>query len=271
MKARVVIGNRGTLLLVALLGLVVQTRASAAVRTNESFSSGMSSWRGGGSLVVTSLVSGMLRGQFASQTIPTPDSGSFVCTNISSGGSFTGNYAAAQIGLIGFSFMAQQVLPSEFVVRLYGPSGSFFRSLTNRLTSVGVWHHFLISLQDREQGGWNGGDEEAFQTALSDVRWLQIYVQRNGEQLQQFFLDDVFLASAPRAAAHNAENETTLQITWNNLLTGVVYRVESTPQDFGSWTVEAAFTASSASVISSIPVNTNIPASSFRLSHAETR
>jgi hypothetical protein len=255
----------------AVLLLFPGSLVFAASLTNETFVAGAASWRSGGSLAVSAAGDGTLRGQFAAQGMPTPESGSFVATNTSSGGAFAGDYGAVRAGLLGFSFKAQQVLPSDFVVRLHGPGGSMFHTLTNHLQATGVWYRFTLSLQGRALGGWVGGDEDAFAQILNDVRWVQVYVQRSGTAAQEYFLDDVFLAASPRATAIEVQNGPVLSMTWDDLRTGIVYGVERATPTSSSWTASAVFTAAAPSVTRSVPLDGEPAEFLYRLTEPEIR
>lgn len=208
----------------------------AGVHT-ETFSSGRMGWTNTGTWV-TAGTNNALRGQFGSQSIPSPESGSWAATNTSSGGAFVGDYDAAGIRLVGFSFMAQDVLPSSALIRWHGPSGSFFRSFLPYVTATGAWCRVAFSLADKAAGGWVGGTEEAFQTGLTNVQWVEIQVTRAGTAAQRYFLDEVFLDGLPEGTRIRFG-----EVSWTPLRTNVAYGVEVAEDPGGAWTEADSFSA----------------------------
>ncbi len=208
----------------------------AGVHT-ETFSGGRMGWTNVGSWV-TAGTNNALRGQFGSQTFPVPETGSFVATNASSGGAFTGDYGAAGIQLIGFEFMAQDVLPSSALIRWHGASASYFRSFLSYVTETGVWYRLAVTLSDKDAGGWVGGTEEAFQAGLTNVQWVEISITRSGTAAQRYYMDEVFVDGLPEGTRIRFG-----EATWSPLRTNVAYAVEAAADPKGPWAEAGSFSA----------------------------
>ena len=213
---------------------------SASIYT-ESFSSGAADWLSSGGLQVAA-VDETLRGQFAAQTFPFPESGAFVATNASSGGAFVGDYPAADIQLVGFSFMAETVLPSAALVRWSGPTSSFFRSFASLVTQTCVWYHVAISLRDKDAGRWVGDTAQAFDEGLLDVQRLEIQLTRAGMTAQRYYLDNVFLDALP-VGMDLSLSEVGCQVSWSRLRTNVAYVVQSAVDPTANWVPADVFVA----------------------------
>ena len=214
--------------------------ARAAVLHAEDFADGANGWISSGRLTM-SATQGTLQGTFAAQGFPMPESGSFVATNTSSGGAFVGDYPAAGLQLVGFSFMARDVLPSAALIRWTGPTSSFFRSFASAITQTGVWYRVAFSLRSKEAGSWIGGTAEAFGEGLTDVRSLEIQLTRTGMAAQRYELDDVFVDALPAGACTHATNGT--QVLWSSLRPNTAYVVEAAATPDMTWEEAGAFTA----------------------------
>ena len=216
-------------------GVVVR---GAAVHT-ETFSSSAAGWVGAGDMTL-SWTNNMLRGQFGSQGIPTPQTGSFVATNTASGGAFAGDYQGEGIQLIGFSFRASGVVPSAIQIRFWNTNSTFFRGCTTYVASTGTWYHFAFSMADRDAGGWVGGTPEGFAEALNDVGWVEVQLTRNGTALQRYYLDDYFVDHLPRGSLQTTGE---IQVVWSHLRTNVVYTMESADTPLDPWEEQTSFAA----------------------------
>lgn len=216
------------------------TFAQAAFVHEETFAGGQSGWTNSGSLT-TGATNGLLRGRFAAQTIPTPGTGAFVAANGSSAGAFIGDYHAAGIHLVGFSFMAQDVLPSAALLRWQGPTSSYFRSFAAYVVATGVWYRLAFSLESKEAGGWTGGGEEAFRADLADVQRIEIQLSRSGMAAQRFQIDDVFVDELPAGLIAPAADG--VHILWSALQPGATYAVDVAGQPTKPWIETGLFAA----------------------------
>lgn len=229
-------GHKG-LVGIVLLALLHAVRAYGAHWTTETFSADSAGWVGSGLLAVA-YTNGMLVGRFAQQSIPMPDTGAFLATNVSSGGAFVGNYVEGDIWLIGFSFMAADVLPSSCALRWYGATNSFFRGVSAYMTQTGVWYRFAFPLTSKTSGGWVGGSEESFIAALTNVVGVQVELLRNGTGLQRYYLDDVFLDRLPAGSI-----DISMETTWAYLRSNGVYTVYAAPEPGAEWEAIATWSA----------------------------
>lgn len=254
------IGTAAAALLVCAVGL----NAGAASRYTETFDSGAAGWSHAGSLAVTGEESG-LRGQFAAQGFPFPESGSFVATNTASNGAFNGDYSAAGIQLIGFSFLAQDVLPSAALVRWSGPESSFFRSFADAIAQTGVWYRIAFSLQSQAAGRWVGGMEPAFEESLRDVRSLEIQITRAGMTAQRYRLEDVFVDALPAGTEVFGDGA----VVWSRLRADQAYVVEAVGDPTQAWEAVEGFAASNSTRIWLDPAPTHAPRRFYRLRFPE--
>ena len=212
--------------------------AWAAAHT-ETFASGGAGWTHAGSLQL-GVTNQTLRGLFAAQGVPMPESGSFVATNVSSGGAFTGDYDAAGIRLIGFSFMAQNTLPSAALLRWQGPTSSFFRSFAAMVATTGVWYHFAFTLANKDAGKWVGGSAQTFDEGLQAVQGLEIQLTRAGMAAQRYYVDDVYVDSLPSGAVDSTGG---MPVQWSSLRTNVASVVEAADHPLAPWHALGGFVA----------------------------
>jgi hypothetical protein len=212
----------------------------AATPFTETFSSGTAAWLKTGAWQLFATNQALL-GRFQAQGVPLPESGSWVATNSSSGGAYVGNYSASGIGLIGFSFMAQDVLPSAALLRWQAATSSFFRSFAAQVTQTGVWYRFAFSLRSKDAGKWVGSSGVAFTQALLDVKGLEFQITRGGMAAQRYYLDDVFVDELP--VGDQLETTNGIAIQWASLRPGVVYAVQKADHHpSNGWAAAGSFT-----------------------------
>lgn len=218
------------------LALTAAGAQAASIKT-ESFTGGRMGWTNTGTWV-TAGTNNALRGQFGPQGIPIPENGGWVATNTSSGAAFVGDYTAAGIQLIGFSFKAENVLPSSALIRWYGPTSSYFRSFTSHVLATGVWYRLAFALTDKETSGWVGGGSEGFALGLTNVQWIEIQVSRSATNVQRYLVDDVFVDGLPEGVSLALG-----QVVWSTLRTNVGYTVEAAEDPKGTWAEAGSFSA----------------------------
>lgn len=238
--------------LLAWIALAGSCAWAAAVHV-ETFAAGAAGWTNAGTLQLAA-TNQTLRGLFAAQGVPIPETGSFMATNASSGGAFTGDYDAAGIRLVGFSFMAQNVLPSSALVRWQGPTSSFFRSFASYVAATGVWYRFAFSLANKDAGKWVGGSATAFDEGLQAVKSLEIQLTRAGMAAQRYYLDDVFVDGLPFGTLRSTGG---VEVLWSSLRTNVAYAVQSADQPSDPWNAAGNFTATGATQAWPDPSATN--------------
>ena len=224
-------------LLVFALGGIV---ARGADPFSEDFSTNDGGWRAVGMSGLSWTNQG-LKGSFAAQGVPAPETGTFAAPTSAVPGHYVGDYPAARLGLVGFSFYAKQVKPSSMLLRLRNDSLVFFRDLDPSLIATGRWQHFAISLQTAGAGGWNGGTEAQFRQLVSNVARLELSVARSGTGAQEYLLDDFFVLPLHEAVAMDRVSEQLLDMQFSDLRSNVPYRVEAADELTGIWTQVGAW------------------------------
>lgn len=192
---------------------------------------------------------GCLRGSFAASGGPPPtDQDAFAATGALAAANFVGDYQGAQINLVGLDIRAEQVLPSEVLVKLIGNGTTFFRSIRDGLVATGTWYSFAISLSSLSAGGWSGGSADQFRAALTNITAVEIQITRLGTPLQHYLVDNVYVASLPEATAETAGGDH-VQISWSNLRSNELYRAEASSAPDQSWSLLESFTATGATQV----------------------
>ena len=188
------------LLAVALLAFLAGT-ASAAVLYVETFT-GLNGWndRDAGEMDVasdgiTGNPAGSLSGFFDTQDTPTPESDAWQADSGSSGGNLTGDYYTTYptYSYWSFSFYADDVLPSDLVVRFGDGTNTFTRTVGAQVSSVDQWFTVVVPLS---YAGWFGGGATAFADALTSVSFIDVQVTRNGAGSQTYYLDNFAVNSS---------------------------------------------------------------------------
>lgn len=152
---------------------------------------------------------GSLQGSFLAQGAQSPESDAFRASALagSSGGMFTGNYwDIAPFAGWTFSFMSDDVLPSDLIVRFSNGTDLFLRSVLDQVTTgLDNWYTVTVPLT---YAGWLGGSATAFSNALNNVTFVDVQVTRNGTGAQDFFLDNFTLTNDSGAFASVPEPST---------------------------------------------------------------
>jgi len=214
--------------------------------TNESFGSGANGWIDSTTFGTGnwSFTGGVARVNFINTGIAFPDGAKLSGTASASSGAFTGNYDQAGINLVGFSFLAPQIVPptNTFVVLEWGGSTSIFQKGFS-VTATGVWHHFSVSLSDEAKGQWTTiqGSKDNFVAARQSVSFILISVSRNGILEHEYVIDNIFLAGQPSFGALAWSTGSTFHARADDLLSNRTYDVESAPEVTGTWTMSQSF------------------------------
>ncbi len=244
----------------AVAGLILAVSAPAATLHTESFDTGEAGWTGTNRLVVES-TDGVLLGRFPDQSVPMPESGSFLATATASAGAFVGDYTGGGIQLIGFSFLAEDVPPSSALLRWSSSTSSFFRSFASYVAETGVWHRIAISLHSRDAGQWVGGTTPAFEDSLRDVQRVEIQLARAGMAAQRYRIDDVFIDVLPAGAGITGDGT----LMWSRLRTNVAYVVQAAVDPTQAWEDVDAFVATDRMQAWVDPASTNERQKVYRL------
>lgn len=185
---------------------------------------------------------GSLQGSFSAQQNAFPQSGSFIGPE-----SFVASQFAS-VGdlrscLLGFDFKAGSTNPAAFRVRI-GDSSSrqISRFLNAIIDDIDHWYSFRLSLASPGAGSWDG-DIGLFDEIIQDVSFFSIDISRNGENVQSYQLDNVFVDALPDAGKAKISEEETI-MSWQNLRSGETYRVEASASlNPAAWFVVESFAA----------------------------
>ncbi len=240
----------------------------------EEFVGGASGWTNdpgatGGSVTP---ISNLLRINFPPAGMPMLGSLAISTTNNTSGGAFTGDYAAAQISLMGFRIRSL-THPNVFP-RLEWDSGStttFRRAFSSGIAQTGVWYEFSTSLKDISDAEWaqTGAtgllNRAYFAACLQTVTAVRVVIPRpHATAASSFELDAVYLDRIPEATSLSASTSS-VEVIWAPLQTGLVYAVETAMLLDGPWTSAAALTATGRTQSSVTAWGTNASPVFFRL------
>ena len=184
-----------TMTRVVLLLLGTAMAASAASLYTEDFDPNNNGWVGRDSVATVNNNGGVgnpagsAQMNFALQGSPTPQTDAFYADGTASGGAFTGDYFTDVPTFTSwvFDFYADDVLPSDLLVRFGDGVNTFFRSVSSQVTSIDNWHQVTVSLS---YAGWFGGTITDFNNALAAVSFVDVQVTRNGTGSQNYFLDN---------------------------------------------------------------------------------
>lgn len=223
-------------ILLALLSLAGARSLRAAAPITEAFTADLSGWTN--HLDPTPWVASTqaVRASFGASVLP--QNASLEAGAGASGGAFVGDYHAAGIEAIGFSFLAEDAQPSVLKLELTAGTNVFFQDLRPRMVALGVWNRCLVSLAAADADRWAGAPASDLATSLTNVVRVAIRVTTSGAGARAFRLDDVFLDRLPFL---RPTSETTVMA--DGLRTGFVYGVEMADALGGAWTNVASFAA----------------------------
>lgn len=185
---------------------------------------------------------GSLGGKFSAQQIAYPQTGSFVAPASFITNQF-GAIAKLRQAMLGFDFLAESVEPASFCVRIGDGAGhQISRFLGALVHEPGRWHSFRLTLASASIGKWDG-DIEQFDQLLDEVTTFSVDISRNGEALQAYRIDNVFVDYLPASGLDGVPGAAP-QVTWRNLRAGEFYRLEeSTCLNPAIWHEVVSFTA----------------------------
>jgi hypothetical protein len=234
----------------------------------ESFDAGANGWAGS-----SELFTGSWNFSGGTAEVVFSDIGSFAFPDIgvlsaaagATSGSFTGDYDAASIEAIGFSFRAQNVLPGTGTVELeWGGSASVYRR-GFPVTETGVWFRFVASLSEADKSQWTvkTGSLDDFAAARQSVDQVTLRVPRKVTSEHRYSFDEIFVAGLPEGGSVTAAGART--VVWQGLLSGVRYEVERTTNLVtGIWSFYEQIQATGA-FRQTIVTNSADPAAAFRM------
>jgi len=237
-----------TRMLFLLVGVAMNFagQSGAATVTSETFSAGANGWQGSSFLEGSwTFTGGAARVRFPNSGLfPIFSSGTLSNLTTATSGSFTGDFVAAGINVVGFRFNASTELPSGVSLWIGDGNNTYFYMFDD-VTQTNVWYTLSASLVNPEAGGWEviTGSLTNFNTALLNVRFVAIRVARSGVLSQQFVIDDLFLGRQPNATVMMQDGEDH-QTMWDGLISNVMYNVEaSTDLILPTWFIIDSFIA----------------------------
>lgn len=241
--------------------------ADAAQYTTEQFTAGANGWQGSGDPGYGSWVftGGAARVNFVDTGFPFPIVGRLSNAPTASGGSFTGNYDAAGIELIGFRFLSNTDMPASVSLELGGPTSVYQRIYYPSQT--GVWHTFAASLRSVELGGWTNlqGPVTDFDQVRQNVKYVIIRVERAGTTARQYLIDDIFLDRLPVVGPLTPSTGAFFSLQGDYLRTNETYRIEAATNLTSAWSPVASMVATSRLQQFSIPSDDSPSQTFFRL------
>lgn len=246
------------------MGLALLATASwgAATYTEPFISTGVATGRltmGAGSWSFTGEVA-RVRFNAANPPIAMPNTGILYPLS----GSYTGDYVAAGVEVLGFKFYSETVLPSVVWVEMAAGTSVYQRILP--VSQVGVWETFMVPLASAEAGGWTAqeGGLDTFRESLRNVKSVVVKVRRSGVTVVQHALDDLFVDQLPQAAG-GVSSGARLTLAWDAMQVGAPYRMERSDTLSGPWQDAGAVIPTSRLHQVEIPTDPDAPQLFYRL------
>ena len=184
------------------LGLLNCSVAHAAQVATDDFNYGMDGWTASNAseMPVTydpstgDMGLGSVEGTFATQSLAFVQTDSFVATNTTDSGDFTGAYPTNATSYT-FDFMAGTVLPSDVYVRINGAGGTYFYNVGGQITGVDTWNAVTVPLS--YGSGWVGGSGVGFSNTLASVNYVDVQITRDGTSQQSYWVDNFGISDQP--------------------------------------------------------------------------
>ena len=246
------------------IGLALLATASwgAAIYTEPFVSTGVATGRltmGAGSWSYTGGVA-RVRFNAANPTNAMPNTGILYPLS----GSFTGDYVAAGVEVLGLKFRSEAGLPSVVWVELAAGTSVYQRMLP--VSEVGIWETFMVPLTSAEAGGWTAqeGRLDEFGESLRNVKSVVVKVRRSGVTVMDHLVDDLFADQTPQAAVGRSSGGQ-MTLAWDALQVGAPYRMERSDRLGGTWQDAGAVTATSRLHQVEIPTDPDAPQLFYRL------
>ncbi len=227
------------LFLVGAAWLLPGGRATANPRI-ETFTAGLNGWTNLPGSTVWRPTNQTAAVTFAAS--PLPASSSLVFTGFPDVTEFTGDYRALGHEAIGFAFRADNVLPTSLQLTLSSASTGYFVFVHPAVTATGIWYRFLIPLESKARGPWDGDDAALFDSVLSAIDTVSITVVKPATvAAARFRVDDIVVdrlhtLSTPEPATN------LVHLPAAHLQTGLTYHIELAIEPT-LWTNAAVFTA----------------------------
>lgn len=221
----------------AMLFALWAAPAGAAMPWHEGFDTALNGWTNAGAPVWRA-TNGYAQVNLPAS--PLPQSVALLTTGALAGAAFTGDYATADLGVIGFRFQALQVPPSGLTLTWLRGTNGFFRNLQHLAPATGVWYTIYCSLADRDTGGWSGDAAELFDYVRSSVDTVSLSVLAPATAAGATFrIDDLRVDHLHRATGLHRNGEGDIVVQWERLQTNLVYRLEQAASPQEAWSAPA--------------------------------
>ena len=218
-------------------------RLFAASEVTETFDNDVSGWTSSSPAAPLSHVAsdGSIRLTLIGFGVPDQNNYFLVAGSGASNGAFVGDYNAAGVNFISFDFMAEDVIPSNFTLRLEGSEGAYFFNFVNDIQGIGVWHRCMINISSQAAGGWVGSGVNGFESFLGDVTQLRFLFAKNGTATQRFRFDNIALERIPQATNVSITMSSEAVVRWAYLNPAVTYTVQAADSPLGTWSNIGSF------------------------------
>jgi hypothetical protein len=228
--------------------------SSGATPYSEPFNSSLSGWTNNGAVAWTAGSAAV------SATFPVfagPVSAVLMAGAGASGGALVGDFDAAGILLMGFSFRADHIKPSSLLLQWRCGTNAVFRELKDLILVTGAWHRLVFSLASPAAGGWvTSLDDAAFVDMQTNVTSISVLVE--GQSLSstvRYWLDDFFIAGAQSASRLQATTNGYGDLTWVDVQSNFTYRLEFAAEPGGVWSNMGLTTATSSNLVSNVALS----------------
>jgi hypothetical protein len=142
-----------------------------------------------------------------------------------------GNFRMNGINRIGFDFQSDSVKPTTLQLLLHNTNndGVVDTYLQQRVV-VGGSTSISVSMTSRAAGPWGLGTmpDAEFQNFIEDITAIELYIEPNGTNLQEYVLHSFWIESVPEPVAAMPQADGSLQLTWSPLLDSRSYAVQAT-------------------------------------------
>ena len=244
--------------LLALLGGFAVSVPAASIY-QETFSGGLAGWTGegtGGGQVVVNAIQDWVEVQIPIGHAPLA-SGKIIATNqLAACAAFLGDFDAVGGRVLGFSFLAENLVPSELELRWVGAGNNHAVELSSFITELNHWYHFTVSLASVQAGPWGTGTPSSFEASLQDVERLQILVGAAGIGFvaQTYRIDNVHLSPLPTIASLSP-GSVQHELVVSNLHPGLSYEFAYRDLISGEDTLLASFEALASQETLAVPAD----------------
>jgi hypothetical protein len=226
----------------------------AATPFTEPFAASLSGWTNNGSVLWTA-TGGALQAEFLPSAGP-PNSAVLWAGPGASGGAFIGDYHAADIVLMGFSFRADTILPSSLILQWRSGTNAVFIDAKDAILATGVWYRLAWSMQSPAAGGWvTPLDELTFSDIQTNVS--SIFLSVEGQSLSstvRYRIDDFFIDRGHTATRFVPVSNGLGDVTWSYVRSNYTYRLDAADAPGGPWSNLAVVAASSTSLVTQVSV-----------------